>query len=821
MEQHLGAAVTGQKDLIQRPKLARILGWIVDGCLYAAVVLVPLFFLPFSPDVLELNKQTLLIVLTSIAALAWVGQAVSLRTFALARSWLHLVVAVFAIGSLVAALFSTDRYLSLVGNFGQMQWPFASILALSVFYLITANVVKGTTKLYHLILAFLASSTLVGILGFLQLVGVHPFWWAGDFAKAAGFNTIGTINSFGVYLTVPLILAASLTVLGCRDRACILGKKGTKSVSAKVLVWAALAVPLIAAIAIDYWVIWASILFGTALLVVIPVVRSRRIDHSMKLIVPGALLVISIVLLIFRAPLNLNLPSEVSPSPAASWSIARQTLQDHPLFGSGPGTWIYDYAKYRSVAVNLSQFWTVRFERGISAFLTLLASVGLVGMALWLILILSAVIKSAGHLALERNDDAWQAYLTVFTGWATVTFTAFFYNYNVAHQFVFWFLLALLAALTCRGALTWDMKSSVVNSAIVSLLFLFLCVAVVSVLWLSGQRLVAEAKFMNAVTEYRAGKPIQNSIDALQSAVSLNRWNDTYERNISQAYLIRASRELAAQADPDRTKKANASVVAAVDSAKHTTEISPGNVNNWANFALVLQSIASFTKGADERAIAMYQEALAREPNNPEFTNEIGKLHLLRSDAYRVQLQSSDEALKKEAEQQIKAELDLAAEALNRSISVKPDYAPAHYNLGLVYERQGRVQDAITKLEQVLMADTKNIGVAFQLSILYYRNNEKDKSRMVLEQIIAMDPAYSNARWYLASLYEEEGKYDDAIAQIEKVKELNPDVAEVDARLLALQKLRDEKRKPSPTPLPEPVKEEITNPSGQNEVKKP
>jgi tetratricopeptide (TPR) repeat protein len=541
----------------------------------------------------------------------------------------------------------------------------------------------------------------------------------------------------------------------------------------------------------------------------------------LKLIVPSVLIVLSVALLLFRTPINLQLPAEVSPSTSASWNIARQVLQEKPFFGSGPGTWIFDYSKYRSVGVNLSQFWSVRFERGISTVLTLLATLGLVGIALWLILVISAVVKSTRHLVLEKNDDKWQAYLTVFTVWATSTFVAFFYNYNFTHHFAFWFFLALLASMVASGSLSWDARKSVASSSILSIVFLFLSVAAVSVVWLSTQRLVADAKYASAVENFRQGKPVQGSIDALTSAVSLNRWNDNYYRNLSQAYLIRASQELQAPPDADRANKVNASVTTAVDMAKRASEVSPSNVDNWANFAVVLQSIASFTRGADERAIELFREALKREPNNSAFVNEIGKLYVLRSDAYRQLLQAPEESKRKEAEQNVKAELDKAAEALNQSIQIKPDFAPAHYNLGLVYERQGRIQDAIVKLEQVLQTDTRNIGIAFQLAILYYRNNEKDKSLDMFEQIVALEPSYSNARWYLSAIYEERGRYDSAIAQVQKVDELNPNNQSVQERLKFLIGLRDKSAKPVVAPLPEPVKEEITGPREQNEVKKP
>ncbi|MFA5936231.1 MAG: tetratricopeptide repeat protein [Patescibacteria group bacterium] len=805
--------------MVEAPRVALWLGRIVDACLYIAVALIPLFFLPFTLDVLELGKQTLLAIVCGVGVIAWLGQAMASRTVAITRSWMHLVVAAFTVGYALTAIFSQDRYMSFVGNFGQMQWAMASIVSFAVFYFLVVNTVKGTTQLYHLLLAFLASSTLAGFLGFLHMTGTFPLGLFGDFAKSNAFNTVGTINSLGVFMTLPLVLAASLTVLVCKDKACVLGQEGKKSTAAKALVWVALVISTLVAVAVDYWVVWAAILFGTLLVVGIPMVRARRVDRSMKLIVPGALAVIAICLLLFRTPLNLNLPSEVSPSSGASWMIARQTLQEMPLFGSGPGTWIFDYAKYRQVAVNMSQFWTIRFERGISTFLTLPAMIGLVGMALWLILLISAVAKSASHLVLEKNDDEWQAYLTVFAVWATSVFIALFYNYNFTHHFVFWFMLALLGSLVARGSFTWDVRKSALSSSVLSIVFLLACVAMISGMWLAGQRLVADAKYASAVASFRTGSPIQQSIDMLEEASTLNRWNDGYYRNLSQAYLIRASQEIQGPADAERSKKVNASVSAAVERAKKATEVSPANVDNFANFAIVLQAIASFTRGADERAIDMYMEAMKREPNNPAFMTEVGKLNVLRSDAYRQLLQSQDENVRKDAETNVRAELDKAADALNQAIVAKPDYAPAHYILGLVYERQGRVQDAITKLEQVLSVDNKNVGVAFQLGILYYRNNEKDKSQNVFEQLVAFDPNYANARWYLSAIYEERGRYDDAIAQVEKVKESNADNAVVEERLTYLKGLRDTNARPGTKPLPEPVTETVNSPSEQNPVR--
>ena len=809
------------------PLLSRILSWVIDICLYASIALVPLFFLPITLDVLELNKQTLLMVLALVGTAAWLGKAVAERRFMLSRSWLHLVVLLFGAGWLVTSLFSTDKYLSLVGNFGQMQWSFATMAAFVLFYFLVVNRVGTTKKLYRFILAYLASSILVGLYGLLQLTGVFSLGWLADFSKANTFNTIGTINALGVYMVVPLVLAASLTVFGCREDECVLGKGAKGSIISNVIVWANILLSLAIAVAVDFWVIWAAILFGMTLLVVLPIIRSVKIKHPARIAVPAVLMAVSILLLIFRTPINLNLPSEVSPSAVASWNIAKDVLRDMPVFGSGPGTWIYDYAKYRSPAVNLSQFWTVRFERGLSTFFTLLAMIGIAGIALWLILLISAVAQSVKHLIKERNDDDWQSYLTVFVGWATTTFIAFIYNYNFAHHFVFWFLLALLASLVAKKAFAWDSQKNAAGSIVLSVLFIILCVAGLSTAWLAGQRLAADAAYSSAVMSYRNGKNIDQVIDSLNSAVAMNRYNDVYYRNLSQAYLIKGDQVYQQKKDdPQTPAEINRIITAAVDTATKASEISPSNVDNWENLAVIYQSIASFTQGADEFVIMNFQKALDREPNNPAYSLEIGKTYIMRADANATLLQAKEEDKRKEAEKNVKDNLDKAAEWLNKSIQAKPDFAPAHYFLGMVYERQGRTQDAVKKLEEVLAASNKDVGVAFQLAVLYYRNNEKDKALNMFEQIVAFAPDYSNARWYLSAIYEENKRYDDALAQVKKVEETNKDNDLVKQRITYLEDLIAKSKaqpqaKVEAQPLPNPVEEKISGPKTQNEIQKP
>src|SRR4030043_1925166 len=57
------------------PSIApKIMDWIIIGAVYLLTFLIPLFFLPNVPSILELNKQLLLVVLGGIAFLAWIGK---------------------------------------------------------------------------------------------------------------------------------------------------------------------------------------------------------------------------------------------------------------------------------------------------------------------------------------------------------------------------------------------------------------------------------------------------------------------------------------------------------------------------------------------------------------------------------------------------------------------------------------------------------------------------------------------------------------------------------------------------------------------------
>jgi len=327
---------------------------------------------------------------------------------------------------------------------------------------------------------------------------------------------------------------------------------------------------------------------------------------------------------------------------------------------------------------------------------------------------------------------------------------------------------------------------------------------------------MSDVYFTKAVRSFRAGDGMDGILPSVQRAASLNPLNDIYTRNLSQAYLVQASNLL--QAEQPNQQAINAAIGSAVEEAIAATKKSPANVDNWSNLGIVYESIASRVAGADEAAVNAFTEAVKLEPFNPVLYSEIGKIHLLSADSYAKSAEQKDEAKAAEAAQNRDKNLSQAEDSLKKAITLKLDYLPARYYLGIVYERQRNIPSAIAELENVLRINNKDVGVAFELAILYYRNDQKDQSLSLLEQIVTkFDANNANAKWYLSAMYEERGRYDDAIKQLEDLAKLYPDNGAVKQRLTILQDARASSLAPeAASTLPAPIEQKVSNPKEQN-----
>ena len=214
--------------------------------------------------------------------------------------------------------------------------------------------------------------------------------------------------------------------------------------------------------------------------------------------------------------------------------------------------------------------------------------------------------------------------------------------------------------------------------------------------------------------------------------------------------------------------------------AKQATTVAPRESVNWENLGAVYQNLLGLVDGVDVLAESAYLKALDLRPGDSAFYNKIGNVYLNKAQIARRQNQS----------QQMSEALVSAESNFKKALEISENYGLAIYNLGAVYEAQGRLPESIKQLERVVPHNSDQPNLWFELGLLYYRNNQKDNAFQAFQRVLVIEPNFANARWYLSLIYEERKDASSAINEIQKILtvEANKDNQAVIQRLEQLQK---------------------------------
>ena len=95
-------------------------------------------------------------------------------------------------------------------------------------------------------------------------------------------------------------------------------------------------------------------------------------------------------------------------------------------------------------------------------------------------------------------------------------------------------------------------------------------------------------------------------------------------------------------------------------------------------------------------------------------------------------------------------DLEGATRAYEAVLQAQPENVVARSNLGAVYSRQGRYQDAIEQYMQALALDRQNPGIRFNLALAYYDSAQIPKAAVEFDQVMATQPDNDRAALLLA-----------------------------------------------------------------------
>lgn len=730
---------------------------------YLIVFLFPLFFLPGVTDVLEVPKQLLLIVLSLFGIIFWLGdvwrkQRISLKLHIL---YLPLVFLIFVWGA--STLFSYSRYGSFWGWHMQVSESFLTLLFFALFFFLVHQLFAKKEEIVLLFLILFSSAALASVVGILQLWG--KFFLPFDFAKTTAFNTIGSPSVFAVFAAILLPLAARLFF-------------------AFSLRWVR-AIPLFAGalflfvlLLVNNWIAWALLLVGGVLFLLV-FFREKQPLEPQRVFLQMLLVAISLFFLLLRNPFpELSIaPAEVYPAYRATLQVNWKALKERPIFGTGPGTFRFNYTKFRDPQLNNTIFWTTRFGSGVSKVIDSMGTTGVVGAFSFLSLIGSLLFVVSRRW--YRKESTERLLLgTVFVG-AGASIAALFLFWNTMSLFfLFWFFAALAAVLSQdpkkeyrfrlfpegegeRDIRTW------ISTAVSFVFVVFALGGGAVVLYLAGMRLLAEVSYQDALREFSLGN-LSQAGESITQAAERNASQDVYWREKAQIdFLLLTQGMQQGSLSAEQLRNDLASVLA---SAEKATELEPWNVVNWLVRGFLYQSLIGGVEGAEDAALTFgYEKAKELDPVDPYVVTQLGRVHLQRA-VLAARLEKQDALLQ---------EFSKAEVYLKRALDLKRDFAPAHFQLAVLAELRGNTPEAIATLEKAKTIAPFDAGVAFQLGALYYQSQQFDKARREFERAIGINPDYSNARYLLGLIYEREGRRDAAIEQFVKIEQLNPENQEV------------------------------------------
>lgn len=722
---------------------------------YLIVILVPLFFLPFTAEFLEFNKQYALYALILVSLTTWVAASVTERKFEFRRTPLDLPLVAFWVVFLASSLASKDRYLSFWGNFENLNSGFISLTFYILFYFLTTNIVISLERIRMVIRAVIISG-LIGIAYFFfQYFGL---WGKMGFSVTPGNTVAPLVTQFGFYLLALLLISLNALFVARKNRL-------------NDILWGLLfAVSLATIVVIGFKLLWIVTAVGLFFLLVFAISRLEEL-RTTWISVGFSVFVLSLLLTLLGTPsfLTLRLPLEVSLSHSVTWRIVTHTLGDSVLrfaVGSGPSTFPYSFSQFRPETLNTTFVWNTRFTQGSSSFLDMLGGVGFLGMVSFMVIILLVLgtilylwmrRPTRGARKMEISGDGEGAMLSASTTiWLVLLFIFFITSLSTSLWILFFVMLGMTMTLS-KAILTPESKPwsiSLRTSPQYGLASSFGFILLFSGTIVFGVYLgrfyaanVAYARTIRAIGQNNN----EVAIREVGRAVNLHPGSATYNLLLAQAYLLQAASE-ASKPQPNAGLITNF-LAFAVSGARQATTLAPSSVVAWEALATMYANARGIAPDANDWVIRSLNKSIELETTNP--------INYLRRGGAKITAR----------------DLDGAEKDYEEAIRLKPDYVDAYAALAFLEESKNDLDSALVHMMDAVRFSGQNPDVLFQLGRMAYNRNKQGDLELAEQAFlaaIAQNSNHANALFSLGLIYEKQGLSSKALNYYRQVQRLNP-----------------------------------------------
>jgi len=137
------------------------------------------------------------------------------------------------------------------------------------------------------------------------------------------------------------------------------------------------------------------------------------------------------------------------------------------------------------------------------------------------------------------------------------------------------------------------------------------------------------------------------------------------------------------------------------------------------------------------------------------------------------------ESFRQASEAMRRGDLNAAGEGFEAATKASPSFAPAHFNLGLVREEQGRFDEAIASLQKALSLKPGMHGANLFLGIAHYRMNRFEPAIAAVKKETSVYPKDASAWMWQGVIALAMDHAEDAAAALDKAASLAPDSVDI------------------------------------------
>ncbi|MEK7559474.1 MAG: tetratricopeptide repeat protein [Patescibacteria group bacterium] len=607
--------------------------------------LFPIFVLTVTTDAYTLPKQILLGGITLLVILVFGIKSLLKGQVIIKRTPFDIPVLLLTAVVLISSILATNKADALI-SFVPF---FFSVLA----FFAIVNIAKDKSSSLILATSLVAGAVVVSVLEVLSFLKIHVLPFA--FTRFQLFTPLGSLLDQVLYLVLllPLIIYLASPVLKIRR-----GQRSNDAVSFE----------------------------GGA---------EKSKNNAIAFAVCGIIIAIGLLTssyLLFKTPSNagglLMLPYETGFQTGFA-EISQDTGRVFQgfLFGSGYGTYITDFTRFKQPAYNdNANIWNLTFFRSSSLAMELLATTGILGV-ISLFFLLYKILKNRFVLSILFLASA-AALLLPFS----FSIIALFFillgiassiraSSSKSHTEGFSDVELELVALQ-KGLISFDAAPSRKKNAVLPAIILGLMIILVGLIgWFGGRYVVSDTIFQKslvAASQNNGAVTYENQA----KAISIFPYRDAYYRIFSQTNLAIAN-SIASQQPQGSSPSAQTQqtiltlIQQSINAGRTSLTYGPQTMLNWQNLSSVYRSLIGFGQNADQFSILAAQQAIALDPNNPQEYINLGGIY--------YQLGQWDNAIRQ----------------FQTAALLKRDLANAYYNLGHALQEKGDLNNALAQYQEV------------------------------------------------------------------------------------------------------------------------